>query len=158
MDNEIYVRYPLITPFADGGKIPQWAKEAGFSEADYDFLINVENREAESDYLWLYVGKYSDMSEADYEARKITDYETEIIERNGEYWLFFKINFPYSSIERVAAADGKELGYKGMNKDIVARIMHEFKEGDLRDSHGTLVTDRKQAIAIALSMGRRRKK
>lgn len=33
----------------------------------------------------------------------------------------------------------------------VARVMHEFKEGDLESSSGEKVTDRKQAIAIGLS-------
>jgi len=33
----------------------------------------------------------------------------------------------------------------------VAKVMHEFKEGDLKTSQGKRVTDRKQAVAIALS-------
>ena len=33
----------------------------------------------------------------------------------------------------------------------VERVMHAFKEGDLRSSAGTPVKTRKQAIAIALS-------
>ncbi len=35
-------------------------------------------------------------------------------------------------------------------KDIVGRVMHEFKEGEL-ESHGEKVRDPKQAIAIGLS-------
>ncbi len=35
--------------------------------------------------------------------------------------------------------------------DKIAKVMHEFKEGTLKSSSGDLVTDRKQAIAIALS-------
>jgi len=42
-----------------------------------------------------------------------------------------------------------------INKDKVAEIMHEFKDGTLKDSHGNLVTNRKQAIAIALSVASR---
>lgn len=34
-------------------------------------------------------------------------------------------------------------------KDVVERVMHEFKHGDL-ETHGRTVKDRKQAIAIAL--------
>ena len=34
-------------------------------------------------------------------------------------------------------------------KDVVERVMHEFKHGDL-ETHGRAVKDRKQAIAIAL--------
>ena len=33
----------------------------------------------------------------------------------------------------------------------VERVMHEFKEGDLKSSSGDKVTSRKQAIAIGLS-------
>ena len=33
----------------------------------------------------------------------------------------------------------------------VEKVMREFKEGTLKDSHGNKITDRKQAIAIALS-------
>lgn len=37
----------------------------------------------------------------------------------------------------------------------VAMVMHEFKKGKLRSSSGAKVKDRKQALAIALSMQRR---
>jgi hypothetical protein len=37
----------------------------------------------------------------------------------------------------------------------VSKVMHEFKEGDLKTSAGTKVTNPKQAIAIGLSEGRR---
>jgi hypothetical protein len=40
----------------------------------------------------------------------------------------------------------------------VGTVMHEFKTGTLRSSSGRKVTKRKQAIAIALSMARRRKR
>ena len=33
----------------------------------------------------------------------------------------------------------------------VERVMHEFKEGDLKSGSGKKVTSRKQAIAIGLS-------
>jgi hypothetical protein len=36
-------------------------------------------------------------------------------------------------------------------KKTVARVMHEFKHGELRQNDGSLVTDPKQAIAVALS-------
>ncbi len=35
-------------------------------------------------------------------------------------------------------------------KETIERVMHEFKEGELETSRGTPVTNRKQAIAIAL--------
>lgn len=36
----------------------------------------------------------------------------------------------------------------------IAKVMHEFKEGTLRSGSGRKVTDRKQAIAVALSEAR----
>jgi len=36
----------------------------------------------------------------------------------------------------------------------VEKVMHEFKEGTLESGSGQMVTDRKQAIAIALSEAR----
>jgi Family of unknown function (DUF6496) len=41
---------------------------------------------------------------------------------------------------------------KGKNK--VEKVMHEFKEGELKSSSGQPVRDRKQAIAIGLSEAR----
>lgn len=38
-----------------------------------------------------------------------------------------------------------------MAKGKVEKVMHEFKEGSLKSGGGPKVTDRKQAIAIALS-------
>jgi hypothetical protein len=45
-----------------------------------------------------------------------------------------------------------------VNQDKVAKVMHEFKKGKLHSSSGDLVTNRKQAIAIALSEARTDKK
>jgi hypothetical protein len=36
-------------------------------------------------------------------------------------------------------------------KDKVHKVMHEYKEGELKSSSGKKVTSRKQAIAIAMS-------
>lgn len=41
---------------------------------------------------------------------------------------------------------------KGQQK--VHKVMKEYKEGDLKSSSGKKVTDRKQAVAIALSEAR----
>ena len=43
-------------------------------------------------------------------------------------------------------------------KKKIARVMGEFKEGDLKSSSGQPVTSRAQAQAIALSEARRAKK
>jgi hypothetical protein len=37
----------------------------------------------------------------------------------------------------------------------VEKVMHEFKHHKLHDSHGKLITNRKQAIAVALDVARR---
>jgi hypothetical protein len=42
--------------------------------------------------------------------------------------------------------------------DKVEKVMHEYKTGKLKSSSGDKVTDRKQAIAIALSEQRRARK
>lgn len=39
----------------------------------------------------------------------------------------------------------------------IHKVMHEFGKGRLRDSHGRVVTDKKQALAIAYSEYRRHK-
>lgn len=36
-------------------------------------------------------------------------------------------------------------------REVIDRVMHEFKEGDLRNTGGKPVRDRRQAVAIALS-------
>ena len=45
-----------------------------------------------------------------------------------------------------------------VDRDKVAKVMHEFKKGKLYSSSGDLVKNRKQAIAIALSEARRDRK
>jgi hypothetical protein len=39
----------------------------------------------------------------------------------------------------------------GGPKDKVQKVMHEYKEGELKSSSGKKVTSRKQAVAIAMS-------
>ena len=46
---------------------------------------------------------------------------------------------------------------KRKNKKI-EKVMHEFKKGVLKSSSGHMVTDRRQALAIAFSESRRKKK
>jgi len=45
-----------------------------------------------------------------------------------------------------------------MKKNKVEKVMHEYKEGTLKSSSGKKVKSRKQAIAIALSEAKRKKK
>ena len=44
---------------------------------------------------------------------------------------------------------------KQRNRGKVEKVMHEFKEGDLKSGSGRKVTDKSQAIAIGLSMQRK---
>ena len=44
--------------------------------------------------------------------------------------------------------------YSKKAEDKVHRVLHEFKEGDLKSSSGRKVTSRKQAIAIGISEAR----
>jgi hypothetical protein len=46
----------------------------------------------------------------------------------------------------------KKSAAAGKNK--IEKVMHEFKEGELKSGSGEKVTDRKQAIAIGLSEAR----
>ncbi len=44
---------------------------------------------------------------------------------------------------------------KRKGKAKVSKVMHEFKEGTLKSGSGKTVTNRKQAVAVALSEARR---
>ncbi len=44
--------------------------------------------------------------------------------------------------------------YSKKAEDKVHKVMHEYKEGDLKSSSGRKVTSRKQAIAIGISEAR----
>ncbi|WP_417430526.1 DUF6496 domain-containing protein [Halpernia sp.] len=44
-----------------------------------------------------------------------------------------------------------EKKYSKKAEDKIGKVMHEFKEGDLKSSSGKKVTNRKQAIAIGIS-------
>lgn len=55
----------------------------------------------------------------------------------------------YKGTKLEKAMNQNFLKARGQNK--VSIVMKEFKDGKLKDSHGNLVTDRKQAVAIAMS-------
>lgn len=48
--------------------------------------------------------------------------------------------------------------HPGKRKDKVHKVMGEFKRGKLKSGSGKKVTNRKQAVAIAMSEKRRRSK
>jgi hypothetical protein len=52
----------------------------------------------------------------------------------------------------------KESMLKKKARSKIQKVMHEYKSGSLKSSSGQKVTDRSQAIAIALSEARRAKK
>lgn len=47
---------------------------------------------------------------------------------------------------------------KNISRKKVSKVMREFKSGSLKSSSGSKVTSKDQAIAIALSEGRRAKR
>jgi hypothetical protein len=53
---------------------------------------------------------------------------------------------------KVNAMSTKSAGSKGKKK--IGKVLDEFKHGSLKSSSGQKVTDRKQAVAIALSEAR----
>lgn len=44
-----------------------------------------------------------------------------------------------------------ERKYSKKAQDKIEKVMHEFKEGELKSSFGDKVTNRKQAVAIGIS-------
>ena len=44
-----------------------------------------------------------------------------------------------------------EKKYSKKAQDKIEKVMHEFKEGELKSSSGDKVTNRKQAVAIGIS-------
>lgn len=76
----------------------------------------------------------------------------QIIRRNGDG----TVEVDYAGTILTLSADDNELAYgKGgqtpEQSDKIAYVMREFKDGELKTSHGDLVTNPKQAMAIALS-------
>lgn len=47
-----------------------------------------------------------------------------------------------------------EKKYSKKAEDKIGKVMHEFKEGELKSSSGKKVTSRKQAVAIGISEAR----
>ena len=75
----------------------------------------------------------------------------------GDYIYDYEGNASFGSgasrltLEKIVAKDGTTIAQR--NK--IAEVMHEFKEGKLKDRSGKVITNRKQAIAIALSASRK---
>jgi Family of unknown function (DUF6496) len=58
--------------------------------------------------------------------------------------------------DKLGAGAAKRKGLPAKSK--VRTVMHEFKKGTLHSGSGSIVTNPKQGIAIALSEARKRKK
>lgn len=109
-----------------------------------DAIINVAQKLKSGEMF----SKYRMELAGAYASRKDAYSHASNLRREGVPALFVD-NHPnyYVFVRRKQLASGGSLAQK--NK--VARVMHEFKFGKLKSSSGDLVTDRSQALAIALS-------
>lgn len=102
------MRYPLMTPYAEGGPIKDWTNNIGVTNEEMKWIDQIEKEHIEEDIVWLFYEKFSSPEEAEKAKSKsdIKKYDTKVIEHNGKYWLFFKMNFGLEAFEKVAAANG----------------------------------------------------
>lgn len=86
---------------------------------------------------------------------------SEILKENKEIpaWVVAKVNRSATDLSDVAHyLDRPKTYYKGgqtqkeYTAEKVGKVMHEYKHGELHSGSGKKVTDRKQAIAIGLSV------
>ena len=98
--------------------------------------VSVEHIKSQLD-----IGKKEEMEHTDrqFEARKIA---LDHLESNPNY---------YSKLKASGLADELEKALKTPAQKKFDLVMHEFEVGALEDSHGNLVTDKDQALAIAYS-------
>lgn len=70
--------------------------------------------------------------------------------------MYFNLLPPDWKTETIEASDKEEnmAKYSKAAQDKIGETMHEYKEGELKDSHGNKVKDRKQAVAIGISEAR----
>lgn len=113
------MRYPLMTPYAEGGPIKDWTNNIGVTNEEMKWIDQIEKEHIEEDIVWLFYEKFSSPEEAEKAKSKsdIKKYDTKVIEHNGKYWLFFKMNFGLEAFEKVAAADGIDISDLGKAKD-----------------------------------------
>lgn len=102
------IRYPLMTPYADGGPVKDWTGSLGITNEDMKWIDQIEKEHLEEDIIWLFYENFRSPEEAEKAKSKsdIKKYDTKVVEHNGKYWLFFKMNFGLEAFEKVAAADG----------------------------------------------------
>jgi hypothetical protein len=136
----------------------------------YNELVDKHNKNAQLESM-IYVS-----SDSDDDFNKLVDSEM-FFDNEGLNDFFICLNtlkenkrglYNKANILDIKNIEGKryiplnsyvEMAYGGeVDRDKVAKVMHEFKKGKLYSSSGDLVENRKQAIAIALSEARRDKK
>lgn len=108
------IRYPLLTPFGDGGSLDHFKaimQQAGITDDDLKWINEIEKEDAESDILWLFYGKYENKADAELAEKQLNseNYAARTIFRNGKHWVFFKMAYSFGDLEKVAAADGMEI-------------------------------------------------
>jgi hypothetical protein len=107
------IRYPLLTPFANGGDIKttnvkSWMKKSGITTEDMQWIDQIEKEDSHNGNIWLFVQKYITEDKAKEGKESITelkDYETKILPHRGKYWLFFKANQDLSVLEVELSAE-----------------------------------------------------
>jgi hypothetical protein len=136
----------------------------------YNELVDKHNKNAQLESM-IYVS-----SDSDDDFNKLVDSEM-FFDNEGLNDFFICLNtlkenkrglYNKANILDIKNIEGKryiplnsyvEMAYGGeVDRDKVAKVMHEFKKGKLYSSSGDLVKNRKQAIAIALSEARRDRK
>ena len=122
------IRYPLMTPFADGGPVEDWTEKLGVTNEDMKWIEQIEKEHIEEDVVWLFYENFINPEDAEKakENPDVKKYDTKVVEHNGKYWLFFKMNFGLEAFEKVAAANGIEVG------------TDEFTSDEDIEAHGTV--------------------
>ena len=130
------IRYPLMTPYAEGGPVKDWTDNLGVTNEDMKWIDQIEKEHIEEDIIWLFYENYRSAEEAENAKSKadIKKYDTKVVEHNGKYWLFFKMNFGLEAFERVAAADGIMVDEEVENEERT----EEFTRDEDIEKHGTV--------------------
>jgi hypothetical protein len=138
--------YEMIGKFADGGGVESEKKSNKIISKKVSLLLKLLEKHynnKDSEKFSLISEKIHDISDS--EGMSNSEYEVwdDLRAKMNEYELeqFLNKNNKYSKGGSTTTKQQKKIG----------KVMHEFKEGDLKTSAGTKVTNPKQAVAIALS-------
>jgi hypothetical protein len=111
------------------------------SDVDANLISMVDSDDffkddSDSDEFYVYVDYLKKNKNDEYKKINISDIKHFGLNKHLPVNKYLEINKAYGG---------------SVNQEKVAKVMHEFKKGKLHSSSGDLVTNRKQAIAIALS-------